>query len=134
MEVEPMAEDKRRLKEIRGSMTEQEVKQMFKETGLQEEEGWRGLFTRRQAEGAIENGTRFVKVAAQGSDSHPAGSGGIILGSIDADLLGDWLGHQPSTASIAYFVEFDDLPKVGVGISGTLIEPVADDGGSDVLL
>ena len=69
---------------------------------LRTEPGWSGLFTREQAEGAYPNGTRIEKIGSEPSDAHRDGAQATVLGSIrGGDLL-------------AYFVEWDDLPREAV--------------------
>ncbi len=64
--------------------------------------GYLSAFTRREAVGAFRNGTRIVKVREDhGGDWHGVSSSGIVLGSISHAELG-----------IAYFVEWDDRPKL----------------------
>lgn len=66
--------------------------------------GWLGGFTTRQAEGAMPNGTRIVKAAEDApGDLTPMGSPGTVLGSM----------RHPEKG-IAYFIEWDDKPKVAV--------------------
>lgn len=74
--------------------------------GLKEHEGYTGVFTRHQADGALyPNNTRIVKALSEVGDSHPTGSVGTVLGSIKVDDLPTF-----------YFVEWDARPKVAVGI------------------
>lgn len=66
--------------------------------------GWTGGFTTRRAAGAMENGTRIVKAAEDATgDFTPIGSLGTVLGSMLHPKLG-----------IAYFIEWDDKPKLAV--------------------
>jgi hypothetical protein len=67
-----------------------------------EEPGWVGRFTRARIKGALPNGTRVVKVAADPGDAHVPGALATILGSFG---LPDQFG---------YFVEWDDAPKHAV--------------------
>lgn len=67
------------------------------------EPGWLGTFTRDQHPGALPNGTRVRKVNSEPGDTRPDGALGAVLGSVGADHLG-----------IAYFVEWDSMPKAAV--------------------
>jgi hypothetical protein len=50
-------------------------------------EGYVGAFTRRQARGAYDNGTRVVKVAVDAEgDVHPIGTSGVVMGSIGGPI------------------------------------------------
>jgi hypothetical protein len=74
--------------------------------------GWHGLHTIDQALGALPNGTRVVKtVMGGGGDTHPIGATGSVIGS----LVADW-AEDPG--EYFYFVEWDDNPKVAVGVAG----------------
>lgn len=66
--------------------------------------GWVNPFTTNQApEAAFTNGTRIVKAKHEPNDWTPLGTRGTVLGSIYDRKLG-----------AAYFVEWDDKPKVAV--------------------
>lgn len=78
------------------------------------EPGWTGFFTRRQAEGAIPNGTRIVKACDEPGDAHTIGALGTILGSIGTPP--EWLPEHLRKVKYAYFVEWDDMPKAAVGV------------------
>lgn len=82
--------------------------------GIHNEPGWTGSFTRRQASGAIPNGTRIVKVAVDGDGSterNPIGTRGVVLGSVDGGPMG-----------LGYFVEWDTMPRVACGVVAWKIE------------
>jgi hypothetical protein len=66
-------------------------------------EGWTGLFTRQQAEGALPNKTRISKVRTEAADGHPIGTQGTVLGSISHPDVG-----------MGYFVEWDPHPRTAV--------------------
>lgn len=71
--------------------------------------GYHGAFTREQAPGAIANGARIVKARMEEGDSTPLGTLGTVLGSM----------VHPDPAyygAIAYFIEWDDKPKIAVGV------------------
>lgn len=72
---------------------------------LRTEQGWVGIFTRAQAEGAIPNGETVVKVASEKGDGHPIGARATVLGSLS----------HPS-AGLGYFVEWEDCPRMAVGV------------------
>lgn len=82
---------------------------------LDEEPGWTGSFTRHQAEGALANGTRIKKFLHEEGDGTPLGTLGKILGSI----------FVPEVAPVPfYFVEWDNRPKVAVGVMAWKIASV----------
>jgi hypothetical protein len=62
------------------------------------EDGWgKGAFTRTQADGAIPNGTRVIKVNASAYDPHQDGDKATVIGSF------------ATGGAIGYFVEWDDM-------------------------
>lgn len=68
------------------------------------------VFTRQQAEGAIPNGSRIVKSKMEDDDAHKIGDKGTVIGSIShPEVLNGMIG---------YFVEWDDMPGVPVGVVG----------------
>ena len=69
-------------------------------------------FTTEQAPGAILNGTVIEKINSKVLDGHPDGSLGKVIGSLG-----------PMVGTYAYFVEWDDMPGVPVGIVGSRIRP-----------
>lgn len=79
------------------------------------EPGWLGGFTRNQAPGAHPNGSRVVKVREEDGDSTPLGTGGTVLGSLDGSALG-YRNPDGSVVRFAYFVEWEDKPRVAVGV------------------
>jgi hypothetical protein len=89
---------------------------------VREEPGWTGGFTREQADGAIPNGTRVRKCRLESGDAHPVGSLGVVLGSMATPL--DLLPAFPDD-HFAYFVEWDDHPRMAVGIIASKIEALA---------
>lgn len=84
-------------------------------TPPREEPGWLGGFTRDQADGAILNGHRFIKVDEEEGDGHALGDTGTILGSwpIPDDVPVDTKGSRHW-----YWVEFDNSPRIAVGVMG----------------
>ena len=79
---------------------------------LREEDGWRGCFTREQADGGLPNGTRITKSVFHAGDTFPVGTRGTVLGSI----------HRGDV--YFYFIEWDPFPRVAVGIMEFRIRPV----------
>lgn len=72
--------------------------------GIGEHDGWTGVFTRNQYEGArFRNETRIVKAAEEPGDTTPLGTLGTVLGSV---------GHPDLGAG--YFVEWDNRPRHAV--------------------
>lgn len=69
-------------------------------------------YTTKQAPGALPNGTRVSKVNSKPDDTHQDGALATVLGSIGVDEV------------IAYFVEWDDLPDIPVGIAGYRVKAV----------
>jgi hypothetical protein len=63
-------------------------------------------YTTDQAEGAIPNKTRIVKVKSEKGDTNPVGTRGVVIGSVSAELDG-----KPV---IGYFVAWDHQPDVPV--------------------
>ena len=103
------------------------------------EAGYAGVFTRHEAEGAIPNGTRIVKVAVDGDgseDAHPIGARGVVLGSLEfppgavAEVRQELAakGLDVPDVTFAYFVEWEARPRVAVGVMDWKIAR-ADDGG-----
>lgn len=86
--------------------------------GIQQHPGYRGVFTTNQANGAIPNGTRIVKVAREPGDITPLDTKGLVHGSIYSEKAG-----------YAYFVEWDHLPRTVILVVGKKIERDDVDGG-----
>lgn len=81
------------------------------------EPGIEGLFTRNQAEGAIPNGSRVVKVVDERGDAHPKGSKATVLGSWKRpDSFG-----QPL---VGYFVIWDAHPNTAIFVAGYKIQMI----------
>jgi hypothetical protein len=94
---------------------------------IQYEDGWTGGFTRRQAEDAIANGSKVVKVQGEPGDGTELGTVGTVLGSLAPnDSLIERFGQGERWAAIFYFVEWDTKPRVAVGVLGWKIAPVDD--------
>lgn len=77
---------------------------------LREEPGWFGLFTRAQARDAIPNGARIVKKTMEPGDAHAPGELGTVIGSFWA------VDPRTVVDTLMYFVEWDDRPRVAVGL------------------
>lgn len=84
---------------------------LMRETGLQQHEGYYGVFTRHQADGAIPNGTAVVKVNSEPGDGRQDGVMGVVLGSLSTPDMG-----------IAYFIEWSDMPRFAVGTMALKIQ------------
>ena len=77
------------------------------------------LFTNKQAPGALANGTSIEKVGSEPGDGHQDGAKGKIVGSIGpVDPSPEYAGRY------AYFVEWDDMPGLPVGVSDHRIRPI----------
>lgn len=83
------------------------------ELGITTHPGYAGHFTRRQAVGALSNGTRVLKRNSRAGDVHADGTPGTVLGSI-----GD------PTSGFGYFIEWDPRLRIAVFIEGTRIQKV----------
>jgi len=82
---------------------------------LQEEPGWLGAFTRSQAGNAeFPNGARIRKAREEPGDRTPLGTCGTVLGSISNPLVRGGM--------VFYFVEWDDMRRVAVGVIASKIE------------
>ncbi len=83
---------------------------------VRNEPGWVGAFTRWEAPGALANGTKVVKIVTEEKDAHPVGARATVLGSlpVPAGMGGGY----------AYFVEWEDAPRLAVGVMGWKIAPV----------
>lgn len=64
--------------------------------GITEHPGYIGAFTRRQARGAIPNGTEIIKIFSELGDRTPIGQTGVVLGSIELKQFG-----------LLYFIEWN---------------------------
>ena len=79
------------------------------------EPGYFGNFTREQADGAIPNGSRIVKCNSEKGDRRPDGTTGTVLGSFDGSLIDKAL-MEKYNARLMYFIEWDDAPRMAVGV------------------
>lgn len=86
------------------------------------EKGWMGVFTRHHAEGAYANGLRVVKLREESGDITPLGTEGVILGSLDGRDL-DQRNPDGGVIVFAYFVEWDNRPRVAIGTIDWKIVP-----------
>jgi hypothetical protein len=82
---------------------------------LREWPGYVGKFVRDQAVGAIPNGQRVVKINSEPGDLNNDGDTGIVIGSIDVVKAAPSLANK-YRARFLYFVEWEGMPKVVVGI------------------
>lgn len=85
--------------------------------GIRAYPGYSGEFTKRQAFGAISNGTRVIKTASAPGDLHPDGTRGVVHGSTGSTLIG-----------IYYFVEWETQPRFVSGIMDLQIREARDGG------
>lgn len=77
------------------------------------EPGWHGAFTRAQVPGAkYRNGARVRKADSEEGDTTPNGELGTVLGSV-----------QVLPLAPAYFVEWDESPRVAVFVVEWKIGP-----------
>ena len=96
-------------------MRSEDLRQLEETTGLREEAGWVGLFTRRNAAGAMPAGTRIVKTRMELGDANPTGTLGVVLGSLsDPSIAG---GHP------MYFIEWEHTPKKAIACAGWKVGP-----------
>lgn len=88
------------------------------------------VFTREEAPGAIANGTMIRKADSEPGDATPAGSIGMVVGSLAApasDLSDNELAQMAPRfrdSKIAYFIEWANRPNEVVGIIDKKIEEV----------
>ncbi len=69
-------------------------------------------YTRHQHPGAMPNGTRIRKSVFEKNDTHRIGALGTVVGSF----------KDPDQEPTMYFVEWDDMPGIPVGVLSTKIE------------
>jgi hypothetical protein len=86
--------------------------------------GWQGVYSRHQAIGAIPNGTKVRKVKSEPKDGHPDGALAVVIGSWGLLPWEKPLEIKGYTIRFFYFVEFEDMPQVGVGISEHRIQAI----------
>jgi hypothetical protein len=72
------------------------------------ERGYVSAFTRAQAPGAMDNGTRVEKCASEEGDGNPDGSLGTILGSFSDARI--------ERGALLYFVEWDERPTWAIAV------------------
>jgi hypothetical protein len=63
-------------------------------------------WTEEEAPGALPNGTKIVKVAADPDDMRPLGATGVVIGSLGPVNLPGW-----EHVKYGYFVRWDDAPE-----------------------
>lgn len=87
------------------------------------------LWMTGEAPGAYPNETRIVKVMSEPGDSHTNGAQGKVVGSlgpVTKDMLEGVPGMpQEMIGGYLYWVMWDDMPGVGVGVGGYKIAAVA---------
>jgi hypothetical protein len=66
-----------------------------------------GFYLAGEADGAIPNGRRVVKVDSEPGDGTPLGTEGRVLSSIRDEQV---------APNVFYFVEWDSLPGTAVGV------------------
>lgn len=89
------------------------------------EPGWVGAFSRNEAEGAFPNGTRIYKARMEKGDATPIGIRGVVLGSWPVPSEQGKVHSLPDPdyeVRHIYFVEWDDKPRVAVGMIDWKIE------------
>lgn len=70
-----------------------------------------GFYVTAQAEGAFPNGCRVIKKEKKEGDGHDVGARATVIGSMKAPEGGR------SKVTYFYFVVWDDMPSVAVGIA-----------------
>lgn len=77
---------------------------------------------KKQAAGAIPNGTRIVKQNSESGDCHHDGAIGKVVGSLGPDLV-------PETPHIhyMYLIEWEDLKGLVVGTADFKIKPLTEE-------
>ena len=70
--------------------------------------GEQPMYPPGQARGALPNGTRVKKVRDDPGDTHTIGDQAVVLAS-----------HGPRHGQLLYFVVWDDLPGIPVGIQAS---------------
>jgi hypothetical protein len=94
-------------------------------TGIDNHPGWTGVYTTRNAPGALPAGTRVTKALDEPGDAHHIGDEGTVLGSIampDDEVFMTSFGPVKTFV----FVEWDSDPKVAVGIIDVKIRRADD--------
>ena len=76
------------------------------------------VFTRDTAEGALANDTRIRKVLSEPGDGHQDGALGAIIGS-----MGPFNLHGFPNIRYLYFIEWDDMPGMPIGMHEGKLEP-----------
>jgi hypothetical protein len=77
-------------------------------------------YVEQQAPGAWPQGTRIRKIRSDPSDGHPAGTLGLVVGSIGP------MEFQSVPDVYGYFVYWDPMPTVPVLVVSTAIVKVTD--------
>jgi hypothetical protein len=98
------------MRDGRRMSTDDDMRAALQEIMSDLKKGWTGQFSTHQYPGAYPNGARIEKLLMEEGDAHAPGAKGTVLGSI---------GHP--TIGVAYFVEWDDMPKLAVLVVATKI-------------
>jgi len=86
---------------------------------MDDQERYAAIVIEGEAEGAIPNGARVRKCNSEPGDSFSDGAMGTVLSSIA--VLPE-LAHLAPGSDYAYFVEWDEIPGVPVGVLSRRIE------------
>lgn len=80
-----------------------------------------------EAPGALPNGTRVEKINSEPGDAHPDGTQGRVVGSwgpLDDETKEQLKEKGLPPCDYFYFVEWDDIPDIPVGIADRRIAEV----------
>ena len=67
-----------------------------------------------EAEGAIPNGTRIVKVFAEEGDGHQVGDEGVVFSSVATP---EGMKEQFPEVDYMYWIVWDDMPSLPIAVS-----------------
>jgi hypothetical protein len=76
-----------------------------------------GVHTHQQADGALPNGSRVVKIKTDPGDGHPLGSLATVVGSIGVPIGKEFADPY------FYFVVWDARPRIAVGVASGKLGP-----------
>ena len=88
-------------------LSDDQFQKLLDNLGIREHEGWEGMFSDKQAQGAWPNGSKIVKTVFREGDLTPMGTVGTVLGSIASQSENGFL----------YFIEWENKLKWAVGTS-----------------
>ena len=77
-------------------------------------QGQRVTYVDAQAQGAIPNGARFVKVAGEPDDTHALGEMGVVIGGVGPIDPDDLSLPEKIRGGYGYWVAWDDMPDIPV--------------------